>query len=263
MRLESGDRNSIDDIISGAVRNEQGSALPFSTLVTLSEAEGMTRIYRLNGRRAVSVTAKIGSLSFQEGETRIRRMLESMTLPAEYSYEFDARLKSFREERRGLLAAVLFSVLLIYMILASQFESLTLPVVIMITIPLAAAGIAPVLFLTFTPLSPPVYLGIIVLAGVVVNNGILLVDAINLKLRSAGEQYHDIELIVKEVSTGKFRAIVITSLTTILGMLPMLIDSGEGSSLWRPFALTVTAGLLFSTLLTLVALPAASIRFFK
>lgn len=186
-----------------------------------------------------------------------------MTLPVEYSYEFDSRLREFREERRDLAYAVIFSILLIYMILASQFESLKLPLIIMITIPLAAAGIAPVLLLTFTPLSPPVYLGLIVLSGVVVNNGILLIDAVNARLRESGAPGCDMETLVREVSLEKFRAVAITALTTVLGMAPMLVDSGEGSSLWRPFALTVTAGLVFSTLLTLVVVPVVSIKFFR
>ncbi len=263
VRLKGGDRGTVENLLAGVMRNEKGEALHFANLVRLSEGEGMSRIYRLNGRRSVSITAKIGSLSFQEGEQRIRKVLSSMTLPAEYSYEFDSRLKEFREERKDLAYAVIFSVLLIYMILASQFESLKLPLIIMITIPLAAAGIAPVLLLTFTPLSPPVYLGLIVLSGVVVNNGILLIDAVNSRIRKTGDAVGDIETLVREVSLEKFRAVVITALTTVLGMAPMLIDSGEGSSLWRPFALTVTAGLVFSTLLTLVVVPVVSIKFFR
>lgn len=263
VRLKGYDRRTVENLMAGVLRNEKGDSLQFADLVNLSEGEGMTRIYRLNGRRSVSITAKIGSLSFQEGEQRLRGVLESISLPTEYSYEFDSRLKEFRSERRELAVAVALSVLLVYMILASQFESLRLPFLIMITIPLAAAGVAPVLFVTFTPLSPPVYLGLIVLSGVVVNNGILLIDAMNSRLTERGSVSGRIEDMLTEVSIEKFRAVIITTITTILGMAPMLIESGEGSSLWRPFALTVTSGLLFSAALTLVALPVMSAAFYK
>ena len=263
VRLKGDDRSTIENLMAGVMRNERGESLLFSNLVRMSEGEGMTRIYRLNGRRSVSVTAKIGSLSFQEGEQRIKRVLEAMPIPAEYSYEFDSRLREFRKEKREMRIAIVLSVLLIYMILASQFESFKLPLLIMITIPLAAAGIAPVLFITFTPLSPPVYLGLIVLSGVVVNNGILFTDAACNFLKGKKLSGQEIERAVKDISMEKFRPVMITTITTILGMLPMLINSGEGSSLWRPFAMTITAGLFFSTILTLVVIPVLSLSFFR
>ncbi len=263
VRLKGDDRSTIENLMAGVMRNEKGESLLFSNLVRMSEGEGMTRIYRLNGRRSVSVTAKIGSLSFQEGEQRIKRVLEAMPIPAEYSYEFDSRLREFSKEKREMRIAIVLSVLLIYMILASQFESFKLPLLIMITIPLAAAGIAPVLFITFTPLSPPVYLGLIVLSGVVVNNGILFTDAACNFLKGKKLSGQEIERAVKDISMEKFRPVMITTITTILGMLPMLINSGEGSSLWRPFAMTITAGLFFSTILTLVVIPVLSLSFFR
>jgi len=263
IRLKGEDRDTIDDLMAGVLKNEKGGNLLFRNLVNMSEGEGMTRIYRLNGRRSVSVTAKIGSLSFQEGEQRIKKVLESITFPAEYSYEFDSRLREFRKEKKEMRTAIILSVLLIYMILASQFESFKLPVLIMITIPLAAAGIAPVLFVTFTPLSPPVYLGLIVLSGVVVNNGILITDAVNSCLKGRRVSVAEVEQTIREIALIKFRPVIITTITTILGMVPMLIDNGEGSSLWRPFAMTITAGLFFSTVFTLIVVPVLSLSFFR
>ncbi|HOP63473.1 MAG TPA: efflux RND transporter permease subunit [Spirochaetota bacterium] len=262
-RVKESDRSTVKDLLAGAIINEKGESVSFADMVHLSEGEGITRMYRLNGRRSVSVTAKIGSLSFQDGEERIKSILGSMVLPDEYSWEFDRGLKEFMKERRALASATALSVLLIYMILASQFESYRLPLLIMITIPLAAAGIAPVLLLTFTPLSPPVYLGIIVLCGIVVNNGIILTDAVNKKIDGRDVNDIDVREIIRSVSIEKFRPVVITTVITILGLAPMLINSGEGSSLWRPFALTVIAGLFFSSILTLIIVPVFSIKFFR
>jgi HAE1 family hydrophobic/amphiphilic exporter-1 len=186
-----------------------------------------------------------------------------MGLPDEYSFDFDRRLKEFRKERSELALAVLVSVLLIYMILASLFESLLLPFIIMITIPLAAAGAIPLLFITGTSISPPVYMGFIMLAGIVVNNGILLVEPVNLNYKSGLLTKENLELEIRKAAQNRFRPVMLTVITTVLGMLPLLIGGGEGSSLWFPFALTVTSGLVFSTALTLVLLPLVSCKFYK
>ncbi len=263
LRLGEGDRDTIEHVMSGTVKNGKGDDVPLSEMVTLSEGEGATRIYRMNGRRSLSVTAKTGSLSLQESGYRIKEVIESMGLPDEYSYDFDKRLKEFRKERNELAAAVLVSILLIYMILASIFESLLLPFLIMITIPLAAAGAVPVLFITGTSISPPVFMGFIMLAGIVVNNGILLIEPVNIDFKSGLLAHNNLEQNIRRAALNRFRPVMLTVMTTVLGMVPLLIGGGEGSSLWFPFALTVTSGLMFSTALTLVLLPLVSFRFYS
>ncbi len=262
VRLKKEDRDDIDSIIAGKVISENGAMISYSSLINVAESSGITRIHRLNGRRSCSVTAVLGSLSSQEGEYRIRKALQSVRFPDEYSYEFDRRLKEYNEERRELIVSIVLSVILIYMILAAQFESLTLPIFIMISIPFAACGIAPFLLITGTPLSPPVYLGIIVLSGIAVNNGIILLDAINAGL-SGISSMEEITGFIKESSINKFRPVFITTITVVLSMLPMLIDGGEGSSLWRPFALTLVTGLTVSSILTLVIFPVMCVSFYK
>lgn len=263
LRLKETDRDTIENVMSGSVKNGKGDDVPIPELVTLSEGEGATRIYRMNGRRSLSVTAKTGSLSLEESGYRIKETIDAMGLPDEYSFDFDRRLKEFRKERSELALAALVSVLLIYMILASLFESLLLPFFIMITIPLAAAGAVPLLFITGTSISPPVYMGFIMLAGIVVNNGILLVEPVNLNYKSGMLTKENLELEIKKAAQNRFRPVMLTVITTVLGMVPLLIGGGEGSSLWFPFALTVTSGLVFSTALTLVLLPLVSCKFYK
>src|SRR5690606_30589855 len=162
-------------------------------------------------------------LSLEESGYRIKKAIDAMGLPDEYSFDFDRRLKEFRKERGELALAVLVSVLLIYMILASLFESLLLPFLIMITIPHAAAGAVPLLFITGTSISPPVYMGFIMLAGIVVNNGILLVEPVNLNYKSGMLTKENLELEIRKAAQNRFRPVMLTVITTVLGMVPLLI----------------------------------------
>lgn len=254
VRPVEADRDSIGDLLDGFVRSEAGILVPVRSVVTLAENEGLSRIFRLNGRRSCSITARIGSLTFREAENRINATLRSMVMPEGYTWSFDRSLAEFREERRGLLIAGAASVLLIYMILASLFESFLLPLLVMTALPFAVAGVSPVLFLSGIPVSPSVTMGLVMLAGIVMNNGILLVESVR-RAMDCGYGRCDVEQKIREVAETRFRPVIITAITSILGMVPMVIHTGEGSSLWRPLAVTITSGLFFSTLITLVVLP--------
>ncbi len=263
IRMKESDRDSIEDIISGSVRAESGVLFPVSGVVSLTENEGLAKMFRLNGRRSCSITARTGALSFQEAEKGISGVLSSMDMPEGYSFQFDRRLKEFREERKSLMFAVLASILLIYMILASLFESFSMPLLVMTTLPFAVTGVAPVLFITGIALSPAVFMGLIMLAGIVMNNGILLVESVRRVMEDGSIVTGGYTDAIMDVAKSRFRPVMITAITAILGMLPMVISTGEGSSLWRPFAVTVTSGLLFSTILTLVILPVICGRYYQ
>ncbi|NLV66356.1 MAG: efflux RND transporter permease subunit [Spirochaetes bacterium] len=263
VRMKESDRDSIEDLLSGSVKSESGLTVPLCGVVRAAETTCITKMFRLNGRRSCSITVSSGELPADAAEREISNILSNMDMPEGYSFQFDRRLRESRDELRNLLFAVTASVLLIYMILASLFESLTLPLVVMTTLPFAFTGVAPVLFVTGIPLSAAVYMGFIMLAGIVMNNGILLVEsvrAVAVKESMSGSGYSE---AVMAAAALRFRPVVITALSTIMGMLPMVISRGEGSSLWRPFAVTVSSGLLFSTVLTLVILPVVCDRYFK
>jgi len=262
VRLGEGDRDTIGHLMTGVVTNVNGRDVPLSEILTLSEGEAPSRIYRMNGRRSLSVTARLGGISMQECELKIRQALDGIGLPDEYKYEFDAKINEFKKERNELAVSVLVSVLVIYMILASLFESFLLPFLIMISIPLAAAGAVPVLFLSGVSISPPVFMGFIMLAGIVVNNGILLIEPVNNAYRSGLLDNYNLESKIRKVAARRFRPVMLTVLCTVFGMLPLLAGGGEGSALWVPFALTVTSGLIFSTLLTLAVLPLLAFKFY-
>lgn len=262
VRFSAADRKSIDDIIKAPVRNEQGMLLPVSTVSAVSENSGLTRIFRLNGRRSCSITARTGSLSFQEAEGRISALLRSMNLPEGYTFEFDRRLKEFREEKKSIFLAAVTSILLIYIILASLFESFSLPLLILTGLPLALTGVVPLLFISGIPLSPEVFMGLIMLAGIVMNNGILLVEALHGAIVKEDDNSKSDD-IIKKVAALRLRPVMITAVTAISGMIPMVLCTGEGSSIWRPFSITVASGLLFSTLLTLIVLPVMCTKYYN
>ncbi|HPS58404.1 MAG TPA: efflux RND transporter permease subunit, partial [Spirochaetota bacterium] len=134
---------------------------------------------------------------------------------------------------------------------------------VMTTLPFAVTGVAPVLLVTGIPISPAVFMGIIMLTGIVMNNGILLVESVRRVIEEGNAIAGGYTDAIMNVAKLRFRPVMITAITSILGMLPMVISTGEGSSLWRPFAVTVTSGLAFSTMLTLVILPVICGRYYQ
>jgi HAE1 family hydrophobic/amphiphilic exporter-1 len=255
MRYLKHQRDSIDEIINYAVKNEASGLIPAREIITLNEQIGPTKIWRQDGRRCVTITAKIGRLSYDEAEKKIGSVLGGIEFPPEYTYEFDENLKQMKENRRSMTISIIFAIIFVYMILASLFESLKIPLIIMTTVPLALIGVLIALFITSSTLNISVYIGLIVLAGIVVNNGIILINSINSGYRENKFNAATTGEFIKSVCLTRFRPILITTITTVLGLLPMLIKGGEGSNLWRPLSLTVISGLAFSTPLTLVIVP--------
>jgi HAE1 family hydrophobic/amphiphilic exporter-1 len=152
---------------------------------------------------------------------------------------------------------ILVSLVLVYLVMASQFESLKMPVIIMIAIPFAFSGVAIALFLTNTTLSVISAIGAVMLIGIVVKNSIVLVDFINLMRERGHELYEAVEFSGR----SRLRPVLMTSATTILGMLPLALSSGSGSELWKPMGIAVIGGLVFSTLVTLVVVPVIYVLF--
>ncbi|MBN1533508.1 MAG: efflux RND transporter permease subunit [Spirochaetes bacterium] len=255
-------RDTIERVLSYTIRSASGSAIPVSGLVTMKENEAQTRVWRRNGRRSVTITAKIGTLAYDEAAGRIQEALASVQFPPEYTFELDRSLQRMRKDRRAMMEAVALAILLVYMLLASQFQSLRLPLVILTTVPMALIGVVLVLFVTASTLNISVYIGIITLTGIVVNNGILLVDALNQRYLQGTVTSTTLEREIKEICFSRVRPVVITKITTILGMVPMMLSGGDGSNLWRPLAITVTGGLAVATLLTLVVIPVLCIYLF-
>jgi len=176
-----------------------------------------------------------------------------ISLPAGVFVRVAGQNEEMQSSFRSMQFALILAIFLVYLVMAAQFESLIHPLVIMFSVPLALVGAVFALFITQTTISVVVFIGFIMLAGIVVNNAIVLVDLVN-QLRARGME-RDAALV--EAGRSRLRPIVMTMLTTTLGLLPMALGLGQGAEIRAPMAITVIGGILFSTLLTLVVVPVA------
>ncbi len=256
MRYRSSERDSLPSLLSYEITGRKGEKIPAKELVCPEDGSSPGKIWRSNGRRAVTITARIGALPYGKAVTLLEKTLKTVKLPPEYGWEFDDEVKDIMESKQSMATAVAVAVLVVYMILASLFESFVLPLLMLVTVPLAAAGAFLLLFLTATPITVSTTIGFIVLAGIAVNNGILLIDALNREYRNRAPGQDIQNTLIINTCCTRFRPVLMTVLTTVMGLFPMLLGGGVGHSLWRPLALSVAGGLLFSTALTLIGIPA-------
>jgi len=215
---------------------------------TMILRENQNRVFRLTGDNIPEV-ASVGEVN-----DSIRARLASVALPDGYSVVIGGDEESIKESNRQLTIVVALAIFLVFVVMAVQYESLVNPLVILFAIPMSLIGVGLGLHLTQTPLSAPVLLGVILLAGIVVNNAILLVEYIE-----QGRRYHGLtrEQAVVQAGAVRLRPILMTTLTTVFGMLPLALGIGSGSELMRPLAIAVVGGLSLSTLLTLFVVPSA------
>ncbi len=217
---------------------------------------GPTTILRVNQNRQLRVTGDVDDAVASVGEVTaaVRSVLADMPLPQGYSLIYGGEEQALRENQRNLRIVILLAVFLVFVVMAVQYESISDPLTILVSIPLALIGVALLLWLTGTPLSAPVLLGVILLAGIVVNNAILLVQYVEIARREKGLP---VEAAVVEAGAVRLRPILMTTTTTVFGMLPLALGLGEGSELMQPLAIAVIGGLTMSTLLTLIVVPCA------
>ncbi len=254
---------TMEDILGFIIPSSTGGAIPARELLSVEEGLDETKLWRHNGRRSVSITARPGALTSGEAAEQITEAMKGVTLPPEYGWEFDESLASGQKTRRAMLALTGLAILLVFMIIAGLLESLRLPLLIILTVPMAFMGVAIALALTGTTLSAAASIGLIVLTGITVNHGIVLVDRMNESLEAHPPGgIGELEARVKAISLEHFRPLMVTAVTTIAGFLPALIAGGDGSGLWRPLALTVISGLSCSTALTMFVLPVLFSRFY-
>lgn len=243
--------NQYENLMDTVVMSPRGVAVPLSQIATVKMDQGPSTITRVDQERYASITGDVFGRDLGSVNTDIQALLDDYPLPAGYSFDVGGQAEEMNKSFRSLGLALILSVVFVYMIIASQFESLMQPFVIMFSVPLAMSGGLIALLLTGTPLSVPAMIGMIMLAGIVVNNAIVLVDAINLR-REQGQERQD---AIMSAGPVRLRPILMTTLTTVLGLLPMAIGLGEGSESMAPMAQFVVGGLLLSTLLTLVFIP--------
>lgn len=250
VRLAEDERRGGDELRRINVNPALVPAIPLEAVALFEEAVGPSEIRRIDQRRAAVVSANLQGFDLSGQAQSIRLALERAELPAG-SWEIAGQNREMERSLQSLGMALGLAVFLVYIIMASTFESVLHPFVILFSVPLAMVGVVPALMLTGTPVSVVALIGVIVLAGVVVNNAIVLVDTIN---RNRAEGMERIDAIHRAAAL-RLRPILITTITTVLGLVPLALGIGEGAEIQAPLAITVIAGLSASTLLTLLVIP--------
>ncbi|MDE2722451.1 MAG: efflux RND transporter permease subunit, partial [Gemmatimonadota bacterium] len=252
VRVDEADRAGVTELRRLVVNpGRQQVPIRLSAIAEIEVHEGPSEIRRIDQQRAVLISANVSGIDLGTMTAMIQQALETMEVPQDVSMVIGGQNKEMETSLNSLTFALALAIFLVYIVMASQFESFLHPFVIMFSIPLALIGVIVILFLTGIPLSVVVFLGVIMLAGIVVNNAIVLVDYIN-HLRRSG--LSKLEAIA-QAGEVRLRPILMTTSTTVLGLLPMALGLGDGAEIRTPMAITVVAGLISSTLLTLVIIP--------
>ncbi|UCD55306.1 MAG: efflux RND transporter permease subunit [Candidatus Omnitrophota bacterium] len=252
VRLREADRDDFNKLSRIQIHSPHGNIVPLFSVARFGIAKGPSEIKRLDQERTILISANIFKRALKDVVADVTKAIKKLDIPEEFTAKLTGESEEMTESFASLRFALIFSILLVYMIMAAQFESFWQPFVIMATVPLSIIGVLAALFVTGTSVNVVAILGVIMLGGIVVNNGIVLIDYLNL-LRSRGKS---VEEAVVEASKARLRPILMTALTTILGLVPMALAFGEGAELRSPLAISVIGGLLIATFLTLLVIPA-------
>ncbi|MEH6462363.1 MAG: efflux RND transporter permease subunit [Shewanella psychromarinicola] len=251
VRSELSERDQISDIESLIINPNSAQPIPLSAIATIDLQIGPSAINRISQQRVAIVSSNLAYGDLSEAVLQAQQILAKQQFPSSIQARFGGQNEEMEQSFESLKIALVLAIFLVYLVMASQFESLLHPLLILIAVPMAVAGSIIGLFITGTHLSVVVFIGLIMLAGIVVNNAIVLVDRIN-QLRREGK---DKLSAINEAAQSRLRPIMMTTLTTTLGLLPMAIGIGDGSEVRAPMAITVIFGLSMSTLLTLLVIP--------
>ncbi|HSF39906.1 MAG TPA: efflux RND transporter permease subunit [Thermoanaerobaculia bacterium] len=255
VRLKPGDRLDRQDLRNISLSTPGGAAVPLSSLVESSRARGPVSIERVDGQRVTYVNAGLEEdVTLGDAVERIRAAIGGLALPDGYSVQFGGEYQEQQEAQRDFTIAILMALALVYMLMAAQFERFLDPLIVMLSVPVALLGVVPALLLTGTTLNIQSIMGLVMLIGIVVNNAIVLVDAINLLRRE--HQMGAVDAVI-EAGRLRLRPILMTTTTTVLGLLPLALGIGAGSEIQAPLARVVVGGLTASTFVTLILIPVA------
>ena len=244
-------RDSIADIGQMFVNPGASPSIPLEAVADISMSIGPSEITRIGQERVAVVSANLNFGDLNEAVLAVQQHIDSLTLPLNMLAKVAGQSEEMENSFQSLQFALALAIFLVYLVMASQFESLLHPLLILFTVPLACAGSIYGLYVSGTNISVVVFIGLIMLAGIVVNNAIVLIDRIN-QLRASGLEK---TAAIIEAAQSRLRPILMTTLTTSLGLLPMAMGLGEGAEIRTPMAITVIYGLLFATLLTLFFIP--------
>ena len=251
VRTQENQRDDIASVRAIVVNPGSAQPIPLSAVADVYMSVGPSEITRVGQQRVALVSANLAKGKLDEAVAVANKVIDETQLPLSLSATVTGQSEDMQSSFRSLQFALALAVFMVYLVMASQFESLLHPLLILFAVPLAGAGSVYGLWLTNTPLNVVVFIGLIMLCGIVVNNAIVLVDRIN-QLRRQGV---DKDTAILDAAKTRLRPIVMTTLTTVLGLLPMAFGFGEGAEIRTPMAITVIYGLLFASLLTLILLP--------
>jgi HAE1 family hydrophobic/amphiphilic exporter-1 len=251
-RIDEKYRRTFKDLKNLVLSTAEGDEILLKQVSDFEFDLGPSEIWRKGKSRMIQLSANVGTLSLGKAVKLIKNGLKDIEFPEEYFYKFGGGYPQLVESQKQFLPTILLMLALVYMVLAGLFESYKQPFIIMFAVPVAIIGVVIALVLTRKAVSMGVVVGLVLLGGIVVNNAIILIDRVN-QLKARG--YKTIRAIVT-AGNNRLRPILMTTSTTVLGLLPMALDKSESANLWAPLAITVISGLASSTLLTLFVIPA-------
>jgi HAE1 family hydrophobic/amphiphilic exporter-1 len=252
VRLQEPDRLHASQVGSVPLMTVNGQTIPAESVVRMRRQEGPVSIERMDQQRIVTVSGTLGNRDLGAVMDDLEKAVAGISKPEGYDIRFGGEYEEQQKAFRELTVAAILALLLVYMVMAAQFESLRDPFIILFSIPLAAVGVISMLVMTQTTFNMQAFLGVIMLVGIVVNNAIILIDYMNQLRREHG---YDLRDAVVAAGTRRLRPVLMTTATTVLGLIPMALGIGEGAELQEPMARVVIGGLVSSTLITLVLIP--------
>jgi len=253
VRLDKSNRSTLDDIgeVDIPSADKGVKSVKLKNVARIVHSTGPVEINRKNRERIVTVGADTYKRSLGEVRADVERELDKLEIPSGVTIDFGGEVEEQRKSFRDLMLLLVVGLILVYMVMVSQFESLKTPFIIAFSIPFAFTGVIWAFYLTGVTLSIMSFMAIIMLIGVVVNNAIVLIDYTNI-LRARGLSVPE---AIRQAGRQRLRPVLMTTLTTLFGMLPLALSRGEGSEMWQPFGITAIAGLSLSTLVTLILVP--------
>ena len=256
VRYDDKYRQSIEDIENITVYNNLGNAIKIRELGKVVETSSLPQIDRQNRQRVVKIQGTLYKAALSEVVADANKVIDEMQndgkIPSEIGVVIGGTVVDQQEANEGLFLIMILCILLVYIVMASQFESLTYPFIIILSLTFGVAGVMLALFITGTTLSLMAMIGMVMLIGIVVKNGIVFIDYANLNR----ERGMSVDKAIISAGRSRLRPILMTTATAVLGMIPLAMSTGVGSAMWQPMGITIVGGLSFSTVLTLLYVPA-------
>ena len=253
LKFKDSSIDSVDDIGQIKIKSATGQEFPLSAFADIKMSEGLKSVSRTDGDYSISITAKADGLDTNSASAKAVAAVNQVDMPRDYGIDVGGTAEMMNESMSGLVFSMIIALILVYMVMVAQFESFNKPFIIMFSIPFAFVGVVLALVISRTTLNVVGMLGAILLVGIVVNNGIVLIDYIG-QLRES-EFDGTLEELVAKGSAARLRPVLMTTMTTIVGMIPSALAFGEGGAMMQPLAIVIIGGLTVSTLVTLVLIP--------